>query len=247
MFHIVAKTQFGLLFNTPQQALQLWKRIVHACPGMEALCLMPNHVHLQHRLDLRLPLAQALRGHSRSLNAAQGRRGRRIAPLPPARWAADDQKRRRETRYIHLNPCRAGIVQDPLAWPWSTYRDALGLCAHPVRRVHSNPNALHRYTSSDPSVSLTGTALPYGGEGDLFAIEAAVSAYLRQPLIALRRRGPGRALVIQTARVHLDLKSSALGDQLGVAPSTVRRTLATRDSHVRAVERLINDPRFPGI
>lgn len=247
MYHIVAKTEHGLLFENAEQAHQLWTRILRHCPGPEALCLMPNHVHLQHKRDLRLELAQALRAHSRSLNARQGRQGRRIAPLPEPRWAADDQKRRRETRYIHLNPCLAKLVSDPLAWPWSSYRDTLGLLANPVRRVHGNPSALHRYTSSDPSVSLTGTDFPFGQAGDLFAIQCAVSAYLRTPRVKLTRRGPGRALVIQTARVNLELGPVQLARQLGVDPATIRRAPSGRDSAVRAVERLIGDPRFPGI
>lgn len=247
MFHIVAKTELGLLFQSPEQAQQLWIRIVRACPGLEALCLMPNHVHLQHKREMRIELAQALRGHSRSLNAQQGRTGRRIAALPQARWAADEQKRRRETRYIHLNPCRAKLVDDPLAWPWSSYRDALGLVAHPVRKVHGNPSALHRYTSSDPSVSLTGTQLPFGEEGDLFAIQAAVSAYLRTPLVKLTQRGPARRLLIQTAKVSLALGDRELGERLHLDRSTIRRIEAKRDPHVRAVERLVGDPRFPGI
>lgn len=247
MYHIVAKTEFGLLFHSAEQAHQLWSRIVRVCPGLEALCLMPNHVHLQHKRDLRPQLAQALRGHSRSLNHAQGRRGRRIAPLPESRWAGDNQKRRRETRYIHLNPCRAKLVSDPLAWPWSSYRDALGLVAQPARKVHGNPSSLHRYTSSDPSVSLTGTELPFGGDGDLHAIEAAVSAYLRMPLSKLQKRGPGRRLVIQTAKMNQEMGVFELAKELGVNAATVRRTPTRRDGAVRAVERLIGDPRFPGI
>ncbi|MFT5583128.1 MAG: hypothetical protein ACI9VR_000706 [Cognaticolwellia sp.] len=247
MYHIVAKTELGLLFQTAEQAHQLWTRVVCACPGLEALCLMPNHAHLQHKRDLRIQLAQALRGHSRSLNHTQGRQGRRIAPLPAARWAADEQKRRRETRYIHLNPCRAKLVSDPLAWPWSSYRDALGLLAQPVRKVHGNPRSLHRYTSSDPSVSLTGTELPMRSDGDLFAIEAAVSAYLRVPLSNLRKRGPGRRLTIQTAKVCLEMGAVELAKELGVNAATVRRAPTQRDEAVRAIERLIGDPRFPGI
>lgn len=247
MYHLVARTKHGLLYQDAHQAFQLWHRILRACPGLHALCLMPNHIHLQHPRDVRRPLAQAMRGHARSLNAQEGTSGSRIAPLPAAHWAADLGKRRRDTRYIHLNPCRARLVSDPLAWPWSTYRDALGLVAHPVRRVHNNPQSLHRYTSSDPSVSLTGTSLPIGAEGDLHHLRDAVSAYLRVPLSHLNRRGPPRRLLVQAARVNLNLSTRALAAQLSLDSGSVTRIAAHRDAQVRGVERLMGDPRFPGI
>jgi hypothetical protein len=39
---------------------------------------------------------------------------------------------RRTVRYIHLNPCRGELVSRPLAWPWSTHRDRLGLAVRPA-------------------------------------------------------------------------------------------------------------------
>lgn len=33
---------------------------------------------------------------------------------------------------MHPNPCRARLVADPLAWPFSTHRDAVGLAVDPV-------------------------------------------------------------------------------------------------------------------
>jgi hypothetical protein len=30
-------------------------------------------------------------------------------------------------RYLHLNPVRAGLVQHPADWPWSSHRACLGL------------------------------------------------------------------------------------------------------------------------
>ena len=37
------------------------------------------------------------------------------------------------SRYIILNPIRAGLVQDPASWPWSSYRDldsGIGIADH---------------------------------------------------------------------------------------------------------------------
>jgi len=70
-----------------------------------------------------------------------------------------------------LNPCRDGLVRDPLAWPWSTHRDAVGAVAEPwvtaatLARELARPRNgfegwLHRYVSADPSVAVTGTPFP---------------------------------------------------------------------------------------
>ncbi|NCO89877.1 MAG: addiction module toxin RelE, partial [Armatimonadetes bacterium] len=36
------------------------------------------------------------------------------------------------TRYIHLNPVRAGMVEHPADYQWSSYRDSLGLRQAPA-------------------------------------------------------------------------------------------------------------------
>ncbi|MED5371757.1 MAG: hypothetical protein VX899_12125 [Myxococcota bacterium] len=248
MYHIVARADAGLLISTWEDAAALWQRITRACAGMEALCLMPNHVHLQHHKDLRLELAQALRAHSRSLNHAQGLKGRRIEKLPESRWAADDQKRRRETRYIHLNPCRAGMVDDPLAWPWSTYRDAVGFAHSPVRPKHREPHRLHAYTSQDESVSLEGSQLPGGMSRDptLHELQAAVSGYCRMPIHQLDQRGPARSLLLRSAKALICAKPGELADMLDTSPATLRRQ-GPPDEHVQRTALLLGDPRFPGI
>ncbi|MED5372203.1 MAG: hypothetical protein VX899_14385 [Myxococcota bacterium] len=248
MYHHVARTRQGLLFETWEEAAALWARLTRALPGAEAICLMPNHVHVQHERDLRLPLARALSGHTRSLNHRRGLRGRVLEPVPAPRWAADAQKRRREGRYIHLNPCRAGMVQDPLCWPWSTYRDAVGLTLRPVRRRVGEPEALHRYTSADAHVDQQGTLLPVSqGVPTLLEIQAAVSEALRAPMVEQTQRGPSRTLFIQSALALAEVSPVQVADFVGVHRGSVSRTSSAPPEALRLVARLAGDPRFPGI
>ncbi|MED5371217.1 MAG: hypothetical protein VX899_09400 [Myxococcota bacterium] len=248
MYHHVARTRHGLLFESWEQAAALWTRITRAIPGMEALCLMPNHVHLQHERDVRLLLGRVLGGHSRALHWESGLRGRLLEPLPTPTVASDAQKRRRDTRYIHLNPCRAGMVSDPLEWPWSTYRDAVGLTLSPARRRASDPHALHRYTSADPSVQVDGTLLPIAqATPSLLDLQAAVSAATRVPLVDLRTRGPARQLWIRSALALTAASPVEIADFVQVSRWTVQRCPRGESPAVALVERLAGDPRFPGI
>ena len=81
----------------------------------------------------------------------------------------DEKHALRQIRYIALNPCRAGLTQDPLEWPWSTYRGCFGGVAQPWVSLDVLAELLgwdsvgafrtwfHKYVSSDPTVNPTGT------------------------------------------------------------------------------------------
>lgn len=73
MYHYVARTRTGLLAGGTQHAAALWARLRPLSLGCEALCLMPNHIHLLTMRKIRLELAQVLAGHVRSLNRSGGR------------------------------------------------------------------------------------------------------------------------------------------------------------------------------
>ncbi len=89
-------------------------------------CLMPNHYHL-----IVSPkdenLSKAMRSFGSSLaqahNDAMGRGG----PLFESRFKAvhvdTDDYLRHLSRYVHLNPVRAGLVKHPGEWEHSSYRE----------------------------------------------------------------------------------------------------------------------------
>ncbi|MDE2181528.1 MAG: transposase [Alphaproteobacteria bacterium] len=112
--------------------------------AIHAYVLMTNHVHLlvtPAKKDSLPRLMQSLgRRYVRFVNRAWGRTGTlwegryRAAPIDSeAHFIAC-------CRYIELNPVRAGMVRQPRAYPWSSYRaHALGkpdalLSDHPLLR-----------------------------------------------------------------------------------------------------------------
>jgi len=254
MVHQVARAASGtLLFTTSEEGVALWGFIVSQVPGLVALCVMPDHVHLVVRSDAREALGRAMRAYARWRNCRRGQAGPVWQRQPGARLLVDGQKVRRAVRYVHLNPCRARIVRDPLEWPLSTHRDALGLVLAPARPRHGDPGAFHRYVSADPTVDVGGSPLPVPGQpppagpGGLLTIRDAVSAVARCPVSEFGRRGPARTLLTRCLRLWSTEPVARIAEQLGMHPSSVRRVAATPDSATRVVAKVLGDHRFAAL
>jgi putative transposase len=90
-----------------------------------AYCLMPNHVHLvavpESEDGLRRAIGEAHRRYTRHINFREQWRGH----LWQGRFASflmDEQYLLTATRYIELNPVKAGLVSIPEQYPWSSAR-----------------------------------------------------------------------------------------------------------------------------
>lgn len=199
MYHYAVRCK-GRAFDTWEEGIELWRIVVRVCMGARAICLMFDHFHVIHEVDLCFSLGRALSGHTR----ARRRRG------DFAGWErvkhdgllVGPTKLRRSIRYVALNPTRARLARDPASWRFSSYRDALGLVRDPCRDRVRDRERFHEYVSSDPSTRVQGTPFPaYDiGDVDLHEVDAAVSEYLRVPLYELRMPGPSRAWCVGLPR-----------------------------------------------
>ena len=91
-------------------------------------CLMPNHVHLiavpQSADGLGQAIDEAHRRYTRRINFREKWRGY----LWQGRFASfvmDEPYLLAASRYVELNPVRAGLVPDAADWPWSSARSHL--------------------------------------------------------------------------------------------------------------------------
>jgi hypothetical protein len=256
MFHVPVRARKGtLLFRTWEEGLALWRILVRTFPELVALCVMPDHIHLllPHG-DAARRLTHALAAYARWRNAHRGERGTVWDVCPAPEELPDAQHARRTHRYVHLNPCRKGLVADPLAWPLSTHRDAVGLVADPVVARENDPERFHHYVSADPHVDVVGTALPGVTFGDpaLEDVVAAVSAVCRVVPDALLRRGRPRTLALATAAAHGLRDASTLAHRFRCDADTVRRAQAGvsprgarhADPALTACVLAVGDPRF---
>lgn len=86
-------------------------------------CLMPNHVHLiavpESEQGLAAAIGEAHRRYTRLINFREDWRGH----LWQGRFASfvmDERYLLAATRYVELNPVRAGLVEKPEEYPWSS-------------------------------------------------------------------------------------------------------------------------------
>jgi hypothetical protein len=249
MLHAAIRTVPGTLaFRTWREAGELWDRVTSRVPCQSA-SLMPDHLHLNVLDEAQLArLADALRSYAQWRNRARGERGpvfRHGATPSPIR---DREHLIRTQRYIHLNPCRAKLVSDPLAWPFSTHRDAVGLALSPVIRPAADPARFHAFVSGDPTAHPNGTLLPGPPAAmsplSIAEVHAAVSSLARITVGRLKEAGPARSLFIRAARVLTAASAAEIAAAAGVAPSTVRRHEATADAQTVLIARVAGDPRF---
>ncbi|MDH3604029.1 MAG: transposase [Candidatus Tectomicrobia bacterium] len=96
---------------------------------IHAYCWMTNHVHLALQVH-QIPLSKIMQNlsfrYTRWLNRQHGRTGHVFQGRYKALLVDADAYLLPLIRYIHLNPVRAGLVQDPFCYRWSSHRAYLG-------------------------------------------------------------------------------------------------------------------------
>ena len=94
--------------------------------NIHAFCLMENHYHLEVETS-RGNLSQAMHWLKTAYTFSFNKRYRRNGHLFQGRYHAALVEKESYlialTRYIHLNPVRAGMVERPEDYFWSSYRD----------------------------------------------------------------------------------------------------------------------------
>jgi len=98
-----------------------------------AYCLMTNHYHLVIE-TVEGNLSKGMRQLNGVYTQASNRRHHRVGHLFQGRFKGilveKDAYLLQLTRYVVLNPVRAGMVPSPEQWPWSSYRAMTGM-VHP--------------------------------------------------------------------------------------------------------------------
>jgi putative transposase len=175
----------------------LYKRLMKEwCSKLEveiwAYCLMPNHVHLIMKPNESTFLARAVgeahRRYTLALNRRMGWRGYlwqgRFASFP-----MDGSHLQSATRYILLNPVRAGLVSRAEEWPHSSARahldgveDDLANLEHLNRRIRDWNELLIGEQDEEVEKRLRAhqrTGRPLGSEEFILELEGVFGRRLR--------------------------------------------------------------------
>jgi hypothetical protein len=168
-------------------------------------------------------------------------------PVPAPRVIGTRKEARRQFRYIALNEPRRGLAGDPLESLWSTYREMFGAVDDPwtdvceVLQILGNRgrgalDALHAYTSGDPSVHPAGTPSPRPAPcsdlstvplGDVFRAAAAAT---RGDPRDVQQRGRTRKIFIWTAKAVGWWRPTLLAQVCNTTAATIRRIAATPEA-----------------
>jgi putative transposase len=97
---------------------------------LHAYCLMRNHYHLVIEIDERgmsRGFCELHTGYARGYNKRHGRVNHLFGKRYWSDRLDDDASFINTCRYVVRNPVRAGLVGEPAAWRWSSYRATIGL------------------------------------------------------------------------------------------------------------------------
>jgi REP element-mobilizing transposase RayT len=129
IYHLMARGNGGqdiVLDDHDREQLQagLARAVRRYSWRVYAFVILTNHLHLV----LQTPEPNLARGMQSFLSAyanAWARRHRFVGHVFQGRYRAelveDETYLWSVTRYVHLNPVRAGLVAEPATWPWSSY------------------------------------------------------------------------------------------------------------------------------
>jgi hypothetical protein len=196
---------------------------------------MGNHVHLAVQVA-EVPLSRIIQNlafrHTRWVN----RRQRRVGHLFPGRFKAilvdADAYLLELLRYIHLNPVRAGLVEDPVDFGWSGHRAYLGLedlswlhtdwvLGQFAKRLSTCRKRYKTFVSAGMAEEHRDEFRRGGDDSRVLAEDRFVEQVLGRPLTV--RRPPKLHRVIDRVCEHYEVTPSELS-----APSRARRLSEAR-------------------
>jgi putative transposase len=123
-----------------------------------AYCFMPTHIHLvlrqMKRDGISIFMGKILNSYTRYFNLKNKRKG----PLWESKFknveVGTDEQLLHLTRYLHLNPVTANLVEDPQDWNYSSYKEYLDekqadkkICNY-SRLLHIVPEDYKKFVSS---------------------------------------------------------------------------------------------------
>jgi putative transposase len=135
IYHVTAHgSDTRHLFRSTADRLEFLERLTLSFWPLEVrlldYVLMGNHYHaLAHTPDARLSSALRLlhATYSRRHNRRHGRSAHLFRAHCQTRAVTTDRQLLATYRYIARNPVRAGLVLDPLDWPWGSARAHAGI------------------------------------------------------------------------------------------------------------------------
>jgi putative transposase len=139
LYHVTSRGDRQEAIYSDIEDRRLWLRLLaEVCKRYNwhchAWCQMTNHYHIVVE-TVEGNLSQGMRHLNGVYTQRYNRRHERVGHVYQGRYKAvlveRDAHLLELTRYVVLNPVRAGLVKDAGEWPWSSYRATVGHAAPP--------------------------------------------------------------------------------------------------------------------
>jgi REP element-mobilizing transposase RayT len=154
VFHLTARTQGGAAWFTAPLRSRIVEQMAAALAVSDAqlvaYAVMSNHVHLvirQGTWPLGRIMQLLLRRIAGLVQRSHGVEGHIFERRFRDRVCLDPEYARNAIVYTHLNPVRAGAVDDPAAYPWTSHSafETGVIASAPMRGVLAVDNALELF------------------------------------------------------------------------------------------------------
>ena len=134
VYHVTSRgNEKKAVFKTDQDRINFLNTLQHVNKRYHwichAYCLMDNHYHLLIETpdgNLSIGMRQLNGVYTQIFNRLHGWAGHLFQGRYKAILIQKDSHLLEVCRYVVLNPVRAGMVERPEAWPWSSYRSTAG-------------------------------------------------------------------------------------------------------------------------
>ena len=157
-YHVMARgNRRGAIYRSSDDFelfLSLLKQVQRRKPFfLHSFCLMTNHFHLQFTtqdVPIWKIMQPLMNSYARIFNRKHGYCGHLFEARYVSKMIEDEIYFLEVSRYIHLNPVKATMVSEPLAYPYSSYRaymeteDAVGEELLAKSRVLQNFRSISR-------------------------------------------------------------------------------------------------------
>jgi hypothetical protein len=243
--HLVASTRGRVrTLCEPVHAKWLWTQLGRAFPEPWSLVLMPDHLHLVADPGGEADLDRVLKAFTRKF-------GVRVDPTAPQSASSRDIAARK-VRYGLFNPVRAGLVDDPWSWPWSSLRDLGGVC-HPIwiplealaSRLRRRPDRCLSWLSTIGDCRVPPLRIDPPEAASFAELRAAVGGALRIPAADVVQTPVGRRLLVQlAAELPEPPRTGLLAERMGLTPRSVQRLRYDPHPGLAAARRCLADPRL---
>lgn len=229
----------------------LLRKRINSIGFFSAICIMNNHLHILGKFDVLSDLSSYMSKVNTSYASYYNKKFIRIGHVFQDRYKSEPIKNEQQflacVRYIHNNPVKAGMVQKPFDYRWSSFGDYTGSSGklrdlvnpHPVLTIFSPTNEIalkefKRYSESKDQESFIDCQVIESPEHRTILTYAQAYAFLQDFLNQMKldladlhkfEHNKKRKHLVQQLKEKSNLSIRQIAELLNISKSSVVKAL----------------------